>query len=515
MPLFWVCLAFTGGIALSAFLPLPAWLWLALLLLSSLGVFLEKRLVPLAVHPLLSKTLFHVQFSLLIAALAFGGWRFQAALPNGTPQDLAAYASGEAVTITGRVISFPEESSSSTVAILEAQSIRIAGSEQPIRGKLELRLPGGFNLSYGDVLRMEGPLVSLLDDGTPPYQSYLARRGIHARMQYPQITTLGRDAGSPFMAAIYALRERAQCVIFEQMPFPESALLAGILLGTDWNIPDYLVEAYRACGVLHIIAISGFNIALISWFIIKLARHMFTPARAGLVAMLAIFAYTLLVGAEPAVVRAAIMGSLAIPAHYFGRRVLALHSLVIAAAAMLAGNPFLLWDISFQLSFLACLGLTTMVDPLLKWTDAFLGRWAAESVRQWWQPILTLVISTLTAQFCVSPVLFQLNPSFSLLALPANLALIIVQPLLMALGGLFTIIGLVFPLAGQWLAAAAWPLLAYCNRVALHFGFQPGAEYPLSAGFGLAAVITVIVALFGFSVLQLLNLTHPGDVVDQ
>ncbi len=50
---------------------------------------------------------------------------------------------------------------------------------------------------------------------------------------------------------------------------------------------------------------------------------------------------------------------------------------------------------------------------------------------------------------------------------------------------------------------------------ALHFGFQPGAEYPLPAGFGLAAVITVIVALFGFSVLQLLNLTHPGDVVDQ
>ncbi|MBU1934933.1 DUF4131 domain-containing protein, partial [Patescibacteria group bacterium] len=126
MPLFWVCLAFTGGIALSAFLPLPAWLWLPLLLLSSPGVFFEKRFVPPAVHPLLSKTLFHVPFSLLIAALAFGGWRFQAALPNVTPQNLAAYASDEAVTITSRVISFPEESSSSTVAILEAQSIRIA-----------------------------------------------------------------------------------------------------------------------------------------------------------------------------------------------------------------------------------------------------------------------------------------------------------------------------------------------------------------------------------------------------
>jgi len=511
MPLFWVCLAFISGIILSAFLSLPLWLWLLLFLVSCLCVFLEIRAVPRESHPLLSKAIFRIPFSLITAALAFGGWRFQTALPNITPQDLAWYASDESISITGRVVSFPEESNSSTVAILKAQSIQLAGRQQPVKGKLELRLPGGFNLSYGDLLRLEGPLDTILDAESPPYRSYLARRGIHTRMQYPQITTLGRNTGSPVMAGIYAVRERAQRFIYDQIPFPESALLSGILLGTDWNIPNYLEEAYRACGVLHIIAISGFNIALIAWFITRLSLRLFTPGKAGLAAIGAILLYTLLVGAEPAVVRAAIMGSLAIPAHYFGRRVIALHSLVIVAAAMLAGNPFLFWDISFQLSFLACLGLTTMVDPLLNWLDMLMSNWFSENSRQWWSAILVLVVSTLTAQFCVSPVLFNLNPQFSLLTLPANLALVIIQPLLMAVGGSSVIVSFIVPVVGQWLAYAAWPLLAYCNKLALNFGMQSGAEFQLPSNFGKIASVVVAAALIGFTGLQVWNLANPAS----
>jgi competence protein ComEC len=231
-------------------------------------------------------------------------------------------------------------------------------------------------------------------------------------------------------------------------------LLCGILLGIDWNIPDNLIEAYRACGVLHIIAISGFNIALISSLVIRLTRTFFSSGKAGLIAILTILTYTLLVGAEPAVVRAAIMGSLAIPAHYFGRRVIALHSLVIVAAMMLVGNPFLLWDISFQLSFLACLGLTTMVDPLVKWIDNGVANHLSEEVRQWWRSILVMVVSTLIAQFCAAPALFEMNPQFSLWTLPANLALAIVQPLLMALGGSSLICGFFFR---SWVKF--WPML--------------------------------------------------------
>ena len=510
MPLLWVSLSFIGGIAFSSVLSGAAWPWLLLLLLSITAVFLEIKCVPRAGHPLLSRPLFRIPISLLLAAFALGGCRFQAEYPSLTSQEIAWYASAESIGLSGMVVSFPEESPGSTIAIVKAQTIRVGEIEQAVNGKLELRLPGGFNLEYGDVLYLKGHLDSLLDSSSPPTHSYLARRGIYSRMQYPQVTTLKRAAGSPIMAALFSLRARAQQAIYSQIPFPESALLSAILLGTDWNLPDYLVEAYRACGVLHIIAISGFNIAIISNLIIRLARRLFSPGKAGLFAIISILLYTLLVGGEPAVVRAAIMGSLAIPAHYFGRRVIPLHSLILVAALMLAGNPYLLWDIGFQLSFLACLGLITMVDPLLGAIDTMLEKRYSEAARRWWSPILLLVVTTLTAQFCVYPVLIQMNPFFSWTTLPANLTLIVIQPLLMALGGLATIVGLFLPAAGKFLGAAAWPLLAYCNRVALNFGFQAGTEIQIPPGSAWVTAILVAAALTYFSIQQIAGLAQSG-----
>ena len=132
------------------------------------------------------------------------------------------------------------------------------------------------------------------------------------------------------------------------------------------NIPGYLEDAYRTTGTVHIIAISGFNIALITGLVIRLFRRIFKPVWAGILAISAILFYTLLVGAEPSVVRAAIMGSLSIPAYYIGRRIIGINSLTFAAAVMLLLNPLLLWDLGFQLSYLATLGLMVLADPVLK-----------------------------------------------------------------------------------------------------------------------------------------------------
>ncbi len=478
-------------------------------ILASLTSWLEYKFSNHQTHLLLSRALFRIPFSLLAAALALGGWRFQAALPKITPHDLAWYAAREGTVVTGRIVSYPEESSSSTVAIVEADSIRIGGNQIPIQGKLELRMPGGFHFSYGDILTMEGTLKSTLDDDDKPYTSYLARRGIYSRMQYPQISTIGRDAGSPIMAGIYRLRERAETLIYKQIVFPESSLLMGILLGIDWHIPDYLEEAYRACGVIHIIAISGFNIAMISGVIIFLTRRLFTPTKAALVAITTIIFYTLLVGAEPAVVRAAIMASVAIPAHFIGRRIFTLHSLLVVGAIMLAGNPFLIWDISFQLSFLACLGLITLASPLQNWANQMLSRFCSERTRNMITPILTIITSTLTAQFFVSPVILNLNPKISVYALPANLVILPVQTIVMELGGLSVVCGLFLPALGRMFAYAVWPFLAFCNWIAVHFGSAPNAEISVPSCLVWIAGILVTTTLFLFTFLQIRSLTKP------
>ncbi len=509
MPLLWISLAFVCGLALSSIISLPTWVWFGLsVIFMGIGA-LETLLNPQVRHPLLSNDRFRLPVGLMAAALCIGGLRFQAQLPAFDERDLAWYAGADMVKVTGRVISFPERSSSSTTAILAADSIEYAGHVKPVRGKLELRLPGGFHLSYGDSLSLEGDLNLVSQASTQPYSSYLARRGIYGRMAYPQMETIQRGEVRTPMAWIYALRQRALELIYTLLPFPESSLLAGILLGIDWVIPDYLRDAYRASGVLHIIAISGFNLALISGLTARLTRRLFNPIKAAVSAIAVIVFYSLLVGAEPAVVRAAIMGSLAIPAHLIGRRVIALHSLVIVAAIMLLGNPFLLWDLSFQLSFLACLGLITMVDPILRWCSDLITLFASEDASRNWQPILTLLVSTLCAQFSVLPVSLKLDAQASLFSLPANMMLLPVQPILMALGGLAVLAGLLLPPIGQLFAYAVWPFLAYCNRIALQLGFLPGSEVPLPDFVRPMAGLLVFTTLLAFSIWHIRCIARP------
>ena len=455
MPLLWLGLYIIAGVFVSAYVQ-AAWYFWAIPFFSGLLISIPEYLFSKNLqHPLLSKKLFRVPFSLLLAAFALGGWRLHSALPDSTPDDLAFYQPVKNAVVTGTVISFPELASASSSAIIKAETLSIQGQQRPVNGKLELRLPGGFHLAYGDRLRMAGSLKSTLSKDDPFYTSYLARRGILTRMAYPQIETLGQGFGNPLMVFIYRMRDEAFSFIENQMPFEESSLLSGILLGIDWHIPRYLEDAYRVTGTVHIIAISGFNIALITGLIIRLFRRIFTPVWAGILAILAVLFYTLMVGAEPSVVRAAIMGSLSIPAYYIGRRIIGLYSLTLAAAVMVLFNPLLLWDIGFQLSFLATLGLMVLADPVVKWFQKLLENRFSVMTSQAAEPAVVLIISTLCAQFAVSPVLLEFHPVLQLYSLPANLIILPLQPPLMVLGGAAVLAYFIFPPFGALLARLA------------------------------------------------------------
>ena len=479
MPLLWLGLAVIAGIFVSAqiqgFWGLWAILFFSGLLLSCFEYYFSKK----RPHPLLSKKLFSIPLGLLISAFAIGGWRFQSILPNPTANDLAYYQSAENVMVTGTISSFPEISTQSSVAILEAETLSIQGKEWAVSGKLELRLPGGFHLSYGDRLVLEGPLKSVLSRAEPVYASYLARRGILSRMAYPQITTLGQGFGNPLVAFLYHARESAHEFIKNQMPVHESSLLSGILLGIDQEIPGYLESAYRTTGTVHIIAISGFNIALITGLVIRLFRRIFKPVWAGILAVSAILFYTLLVGAEPSVVRAAIMGSLSIPAYYIGRRIIGVNSLTVAAAVMLLLNPLLLWDLGFQLSYLATLGLMVLADPVLNSIQIWMEGHFTEKANQTAMPLCVLLVSTLCAQFAVSPVVLGLSSDLLPYSLAANLIILPLQPPLMVIGGAAVLLHFLFPPMGALIARFAWVLAAFSNQVVLHFAKLRFAEIGL------------------------------------
>ena len=503
MPLFWLCIAFILGLLSSAYLHLTDHFWFSIFILFIFGGWLEIHLSKGKSHPLLTKRFFRIPFCLILAAFALGAWRFQTALPEFSEDDLAWYSEHGNCAVIGRVISFPEESSAATTAIVEAQFINSVRGLVEVNGKLELRLPASFNLSYGDVLLLEGPLDLVSKSQSKPFQSYLAREGIYNRMYYPQVTTMERSSGNWLIGWIYNLREESLERIYDQIPFPESALLGGILLGADWLIPPAYEEAYRACGLIHIIAISGFNIALISNFIIKITRLFLSPGKAGVMAIAVISLYTVMVGADPAVMRAALMGCLAIQAQYIGRRTIPIHSLIVAGAFMLVGNPFLLWDIGFQLSFLACLGLITMADPLQNWINGILTRFLSETAVNWLKPVLSLVITTLVAQFAVLPVILNMDTNISKYSLAANLAVLPVQPILMILGALSVVAGWFLPGIGLIFARATWPFLAYSNQLAIRFGYPPNAEAVLPPSSAYIILFIVPPTLLFFLILHI------------
>jgi competence protein ComEC len=194
----------------------------------------------------------------------------------------------------------------------------------------------------------------------------------------------------------------------------------------------------------------------------------------------AIGLYTILVGAEAAVVRAALMGALSLFARQIGRQQDGLNSLGFVAALMATANPNILWDVGFQLSFMATLGLVLYANPL---TDAFLrlaSRWFSSSTAQRLAgPVGEYVLLTFAAQITTLPVIAYHFNRISLVAFLVNPLILPAQPPVMIVGGLALLAGLAFQPLGQLLAYLAWPFVVFTIRVVEFFAPFPGAMLEL------------------------------------
>lgn len=164
-----------------------------------------------------------------------------------------------------------------------------------------------------------------------------------------------------------AIRELVAATVRESLPEPQASLLLGMMVGIKSGFPSDFYEALRVTGTLHVVVVSGFNITVI---INALGKSLpFLPLKVRFLVILSVIAFFVaLVGPQAPVIRAAIMGSIALLATVLGRQKAALRAFLIAAGLMLLLNPQWLTDLSFQLSFLATLGLIIlfpMFDRLL------------------------------------------------------------------------------------------------------------------------------------------------------
>jgi len=472
LPLFWLSLAFIVGIILASEVPLTYDIWLILA-----GIFLLFGLRPNKPAEILRfSTRTYLIIVLSLVSLCLGGFRYQLSIPAIDAFHIAWYNDREYdVLVTGTLDEPPDYRDTYTNLYLKVEAVDTGSGDLPVEGFLLARVFPNESYEYGEHIRIRGKLVTPPENEEFSYREYLARQGIHAYMSRTEVTHLPGEGGNPVKKAIYAFKDKALENIYLIFPDPEASLLAGILLGVDTGLPKDLQQAFKNTGTAHIIAISGFNIAIIAGLFFTLFSRTLGQVRGSIAAILGIALYTFLVGADAAVVRAAIMGGLSLTIRQFGRRNDGLSALMLSAALMAAFmNPNIPWDVGFQLSFFATLGLILYAEPFQEWAVRVITRYTSPGAAQKLaSPISEYFLFTLAAQLTTLPIMAYHFKRISLVSLIANPFILPVQPAVMILGGIAVLLSLVWLPLGTVAAFSAWPFVAYTIRLVELFDRLP------------------------------------------
>jgi competence protein ComEC len=460
MPLLWVSLFFISGIIVCSLLSLPAAFWLTLTVATLALVFVFTRV------PWFSDIKFPPLLIACTLALFLGAGRYQFAQPDITPKHIAFYNDRDYdVLVTGFVSDLPDYRDTYTNLRLQVQAVDTGDGDFPAGGLILARVSPNQEYHYGQTLRLRGKLKTPPEDEEFSYRDYLAGKNIYSYMSIAEATHLPDEGGNPVLKAVYAFKEKSIANIYKIFPDPEASLLAGILLGVDSGLPKDIQQAFKNTGTSHIIAISGFNIAIIAGIFTALFSRWFGPRRGATAAVIFIFLYTFLVGAEASVVRAAIMGSFGLFARQVGRRQMAVNTLLVVAALMCIVNPLYVWDVGFQLSFFATLGLILYSEPFSSFSLRIIGRFTSpDNAQRINAPFSDFVLLTLAAQLTTLPIMAYHFKQISLVSIIANPFILPVQPAVMILAGLALLLSYIWIPLGQLAAWIAWPFSVYTIR---------------------------------------------------
>ncbi len=329
---------------------------------------------------------------------------------------------------TGMVVSEPEDKENVRRFVFEADNGERVLVSAPLYSDVE----------YGDRIRVTGslktPSIIQSEDGGKDfdYGAYLSKDDVYYTLSFAEIEVLEKGRGNPVKAGLIKIKSNFIEHARRILPEPQAGLLMGLIVAGRGALPADILEEFRRAGVVHIVVLSGFNITLIAEFLrraftflflkMKWVRYPFAPALASIAGVML---FVVMTGGEATVVRAALMALTVIIAGLFGRRYSASRALLAAGFLMLLENPkILVFDPSFELSFLATLGLI-YVMPI---TEQLLG-----FITERWQLRETLA-QTIATQITVLPLLVYSVGDISIVSLPANMLILLIVPWTMLAG---------------------------------------------------------------------------------
>lgn len=254
------------------------------------------------------------------------------------------------------------------------------------------------------------------------------------RLMYPDIKLVVADSKKTI--SLSRFRQGIESRFNQVLPEPEASLLAGIVLGSKRGLPQDFYQALQKTGTLHIVVASGYNVTIIIATLVAYLAGLVKRQWAILIGLVTVGIYTLMAGAEPAIVRAAIMGSLVFGGQIIGRKTEGMRLLIAAIMVMLLVNPSIIMDIGFQLSVAATFGLIVLGPKL----EPILGRvWL----------IGKNLTETSSAQIMVWPIIWLYFGQMSPFSILVNSLILWLVPIIMALGAVLALTGIQ---AVGWLA---------------------------------------------------------------
>jgi competence protein ComEC len=272
-----------------------------------------------------------------------------------------------------------------------------------------------------------------------PYGSYLERIGVAGTIRSRTLSLDPSGAPEDPIHLLESLRRWADRALARALPEPEAGLGSGILIGLRERVDRDLAADFTTAGVSHVVAISGWNIAIVAAAIGAMAGRL-GRRRRSVLTLIAIVAYVAFSGGSPSVVRAAAMAGVVLLARESGRAGRAASALGWAATLLLLGDPGLIRDAGFQLSSLATGGLIVWASPLTERIERLgrgrIPRWLAEGMGV-----------SLAAQAATLPVVLASFGRLALVAPAVNLFVVPVVPPAMA-AGLIAFVGGALALAG-------------------------------------------------------------------
>ncbi len=337
-------------------------------------------------------------------------------------------------------------------------------------------------LRYGDTITIRTTLEKPQPFDTNfgksfAYDEYLANQGVYLIAYAKEITVTGHNPPSKILELLFKFKSKLTNIINHYLGQEEAQLAGGIVLGNKQSFTDELRNALSITGTSHIVALSGFNVSLLAMAVTFLLRRLGKRTQE-IGGVLIIVLFVIMTGAQITAIRAGIMGSLILIAGLLGRDYIFVRALLLAGVGMTLFHPRIMYDLSFQLSFLATIGVVVLAPKLTFIRTPV--KWITEAIQL-----------TLAASVMVIPIIAYKIGVFSLVSFPINILIAPLVPLVMFLTlPVFILgwIGTIFVLPFAYILSLATKVLLFIIKTA---ALIPFAALPVTIPFWIVGLYYV------------------------